>query len=109
MRFFLYAGCALIAQLLAVAPALALEIQLPAETAMLRPGAAKGTEATALCMMCHSVDYLSTQPPMPRGFWQAEVSKMVRTYGAPIPADQIPLIVEYLDSAYPPARPAASR
>ena len=45
---------------------------------------------------------------MPAGFWDAEVKKMVGTYGAPIPADQVPLIVEYLNQAYPPApAPAA--
>ncbi|CAB3923385.1 sulfite:cytochrome C oxidoreductase subunit B [Achromobacter deleyi] len=91
----------------AAAPAVALDIQLPTETATLHPGSGPGAQSAALCLMCHSVDYLSSQPPMPIGFWDAEVKKMVGTYGAPIPADQVPLIVQYLNQAYPPP-PAAS-
>ncbi|MFY3680865.1 sulfite:cytochrome C oxidoreductase subunit B [Achromobacter xylosoxidans] len=90
----------------ACVPALALDIQLPRETATLHPGASPGAQGATLCLMCHSVDYISSQPPMPPGFWDAEVKKMVGTYGAPIPAEQVPLIVEYLNQAYPPpARP----
>ncbi|MBB1625379.1 sulfite:cytochrome C oxidoreductase subunit B [Achromobacter sp. UMC71] len=92
----------------ACAPASALDIQLPQETATLHPGTGPGAQSAALCLMCHSVDYLSSQPPMPLGFWDAEVKKMVGTYGAPIPADQVPLIVQYLNQAYPPPQPAAS-
>ncbi|KOF52246.1 MULTISPECIES: hypothetical protein [unclassified Achromobacter] len=84
------------------APALALEIDLPKETATLH--AASGAQNAAQCYMCHSVDYISSQPPMPAGFWEAEVKKMVQTYGAPITAEQIPLIVRYLDEAYPPQK-----
>lgn len=85
----------------------ALEIKLPQETAKLHPGTGAGAQGASLCLMCHSVDYVSSQPPMPLGFWDAEVKKMVGTYGAPIPAEQVPLIVEYLNQAYPPAPPAA--
>ncbi|MBB1596286.1 sulfite:cytochrome C oxidoreductase subunit B [Achromobacter sp. UMC46] len=90
----------------ACASAAALDIQLPPETATLHPGT--GTQSAAMCLMCHSVDYLSSQPPMPLGFWDAEVKKMVGTYGAPIPAEQVPLIVQYLNQAYPPPQPVAS-
>ncbi len=101
------AGLALaLAAAFACAPATALDIQLPTETATLHPGTGPGAQSAALCLMCHSVDYLSSQPPMPLGFWDAEVKKMVGTYGAPIPAEQVPLIVQYLNQAYPP--PAAS-
>lgn len=94
----------------AAAPAFALDIQLPQETATLHPGTGPGAQGATLCLMCHSVDYLSSQPPMPLGFWDAEVKKMVGTYGAPIPAEQVPLIVEYLNQAYPgPARPSPER
>lgn len=91
----------------ACVPALALDIQLPPETATLRPGASPGAQGATLCLMCHSVDYISSQPPMPPGFWDAEVKKMIGTYGAPIPAEQVPLIVEYLNQAYPPPAPRA--
>ncbi|OZI32706.1 sulfite:cytochrome C oxidoreductase subunit B [Bordetella genomosp. 1] len=108
MRFSLRRAGIVLALLLPVASAGALEIQLPTETAMLRP-AATGADAAAPCMMCHSVDYLSTQPPMLPGFWQAEVRKMVDAYGAPLSAEQLPGIVEYLDAAYPPAVPEPVR
>lgn len=84
----------------------ALEITLPPETATLRPEAAPGAQSAVQCFMCHSVDYISTQPAMPLGFWDAEVKKMVGTFGAPIAADQIPLIVQYLNEAYPPVASA---
>jgi hypothetical protein len=101
---------ALALALACLAPAAqALEITLPQETAKLHPGSGPGAQSAALCLMCHSVDYVSSQPPMPLGFWDAEVKKMVGTYGAPIPAEQVPLIVEYLNQAYPPAPPAAAR
>ena len=74
-------------------------IALPAETAALRPG--KGLElAQANCMVCHSVDYIQTQPPMPRKFWEAEVKKMREKYGAPTPEDTVPTLVDYLATTY---------
>lgn len=74
-------------------------IELPAETATLKAG--KGVEtATAYCSMCHSADYISGQPPMPRAFWEAEVLKMKNTYGAPLPEASIPELVDYLNEAY---------
>lgn len=74
-------------------------IALPAETAVLRTG--KGLElAQANCMACHSVDYIQTQPPMPRKFWEAEVKKMREKYGAPTPEDTVPTLVDYLTATY---------
>ena len=92
---------ALAGALAMLSPAHALDIQLPAETATLHPGASPGAQSAAQCLMCHSVDYLSTQPPMPLGFWEAEVKKMVAVYGAPIAPDQAQLIIQYLNQAYP--------
>jgi mono/diheme cytochrome c family protein len=75
------------------------KITLPADTATLRPG--KGLElAQANCFVCHSVDYIQTQPPMPRKFWEAEVKKMREKYGAPTPEEVIPTLVEYLAATY---------
>ena len=91
---------ALAGALAMLSPAHALDIQLPAETATLHPGASPGAQSAAQCLMCHSVDYLSTQPPMPLGFWEAEVKKMVAD-GAPIAPDQAQLIIQYLNQAYP--------
>ena len=74
--------------------------RLPRETADLMPG--RGADAVqANCGLCHSLDYISMQPPQ-RGaaFWQASVTKMVRVYGAPIPHAREQEIVDYLAANY---------
>jgi mono/diheme cytochrome c family protein len=74
-------------------------ITLPAETATFRPG--KGVElAQVNCLICHSADYIRTQPPMPRKFWEAEVKKMREKYGAPTPEEIVPALVDYLAATY---------
>ena len=72
--------------------------QLPAETAQLKPG--PGVETAKACTACHSADYLSTQPPKGRAFWQGEVQKMIKVYKAPIAQDDVAPIVNYLAAAY---------
>lgn len=80
--------------------------KLPAETAKLERG--EGVEiVTAQCMICHSVDYISTQPRMNRAAWTAAVTKMKEKYGAPVPGDQIEKIANYLVKTYGTERPAA--
>ncbi|VVE02841.1 SorB family sulfite dehydrogenase c-type cytochrome subunit [Pandoraea anhela] len=82
-------------------PAFALDIKLPQETAQLKASTLAGYQAaSAWCAMCHSVDYIHSQPSMPSAFWSAEVTKMVKVYGAPIPEDQARLIAEYLGKTY---------
>ncbi|HWE45930.1 MAG TPA: cytochrome c [Caulobacteraceae bacterium] len=72
----------------------------PPETAVLKPGPNLET-ANNYCGACHSVDYILTQPPgVGGGFWQGEVTKMTKAYGADIPADDQKKIVEYLNAAY---------
>jgi len=74
-------------------------ITLPVETAALQPG--KGVElAQVNCLVCHSADYIRTQPPMPRKFWEAEVKKMREKYGAPTPEETVPTLVDYLAATY---------
>ncbi len=73
-------------------------IVLPTETVVYRPG--PGVEhAQQYCATCHSADYVLTQPPMPRKFWEASVKKMKEKFGAPLPEDIAPL-VEYLSATY---------
>lgn len=73
---------------------------LPEETAELRPGPGKETAQTQ-CAVCHSVDYILTQPPkMGRAFWEGEVDKMIKSYGAPIDPADARKIVDYLSAAY---------
>ena len=54
------------------------------------------------CSACHSADYINTQPPMKdkKGFWQAEVTKMIKVYGAPIQESDVGMIVDYLVATY---------
>lgn len=78
------------------------KIELPEEGEIYRssdmPGAAL---ANAYCLTCHSVEYVKYQPTTsPRGYWQATATKMQRTFGAPITAAQLDLIVDYLVKTY---------
>jgi hypothetical protein len=73
--------------------------KLPPETAKLRPGP-NSQMVTGTCLMCHSADYLSSQPPMTRKAWEATVVKMKEKYGAPLQQSQIEPIVNYLAEAY---------
>lgn len=84
----------------AATSAFALRIELPAENGTFKPGA--GSElAQQQCVTCHSVDYVSIQPPgKPVAFWKAEVEKMKKVYGAQIPDEQIEPIAQYLARAY---------
>jgi cytochrome c5 len=50
------------------------------------------------CLACHSAGMVLTQPRLPRAVWRAEVEKMRNTYKAPIAAEDIPAIVDYLAS-----------
>lgn len=81
-------------------PAAGLKIELPPDTAKLKPGAGADL-ANRQCLTCHSADYVSVQPPgKPLAFWKAEVEKMKKVYGAPIPDEQIEPIAQYLAREY---------
>ncbi|HMD48811.1 MAG TPA: hypothetical protein VKG79_06925 [Bryobacteraceae bacterium] len=74
--------------------------QLPEETAVFKPGPGVET-ATARCRTCHSVDYISTQPPN-RGkfFWETEVQKMTKVFKAQISPSDAAAIADYLAATY---------
>lgn len=77
----------------------ALEIQLPPETGAFKQD--KGAElANGQCLVCHSVEYVTSQPPMPRTFWKSSVQKMQQKYGASIPDNQVEPLVDYLTRNY---------
>src|SRR5438876_6362234 len=98
MRYFrnLFLVAGLMGSLVRV---LALEFQLPPETAAFKQD--KGAEiANGQCLICHSVEYVQMQPPMPRAFWKSSVQKMQQKYGAPIPDDQVEAVVDYLTKNY---------
>ena len=73
---------------------------LPQENATFRPS--PGVEAAQNnCLSCHSADYVSTQSPrLGAKFWEAEVSKMIKAYHAPISEADVKVIVEYLSQNY---------
>jgi sulfite dehydrogenase (cytochrome) subunit B len=76
--------------------------KLPDETAALKPGANLEVVQNN-CTACHSVDYIKTQPQGPKfkkDFWQAEVTKMIRVYGAPVEDADVGKIVDYLAQNY---------
>ena len=75
-------------------------ISLPGDAGMaFKPGPGAGP-VMANCLTCHSSAYVSTQPVLSKAQWTAEVTKMKAVYGAPIPDDQIPAIVDYLTANY---------
>ena len=85
-------------------PALAkpINFELPPETAAFKPGPNLDT-VQGNCGACHSADYILTQPEGPtfkKAFWEAEVTKMIKVYGAPIDEKDVPKIVDYLTATY---------
>lgn len=85
-------------------PALAkpINFELPADTSQFKPG--PNLEVVqGNCGSCHSADYVLTQPVGPKfkkDFWQAEVTKMIKVYAAPIDEKDVPAIVDYLSTTY---------
>jgi mono/diheme cytochrome c family protein len=80
------------------------KFRLPPETAKLKPG--PGMEiASSQCLLCHSADYISTQPRLNRAAWTAEILKMRDKYGAPILTNRMDALADYLTANYgPPPR-----
>jgi sulfite dehydrogenase (cytochrome) subunit B len=75
---------------------------LPEETAAFKPGP-NLDRAKNNCTACHSADYVNIQPrgaKDKKAFWQAEVAKMIKVYGAPIAESDVAGIVDYLATTY---------
>jgi len=82
-------------------------IQLPGEVAVFRQDI--GSEiANAQCLVCHSVEYVTTQPPLPQSFWKSSIQKMQQRYGATIPDAQVEPLAEYLTRNYGAATNSAA-
>ena len=60
------------------------------------------TETDGYCGMCHSTRYITMQPPLPAAAWEAEVTKMKKSFGATIPDEATSKIVRYLQAHYTP-------
>ena len=90
------------AAVLFAAEAAPISYQLPAETAAFKPGPNLEVVMNN-CSGCHSADYIITQPRDVKSkpdFWQTEVTKMIKVYGAPIDQADVGKIVEYLAATY---------
>ena len=56
---------------------------------------------SANCAACHSLDYIQTNAPfMTEKQWEAEVTKMINTFGADIAPAEAKTIVDYLTRTY---------
>jgi mono/diheme cytochrome c family protein len=96
------AGLATLALGLVAVNAKPVTYALPEETASLKPGPNLDV-VQGNCGACHSSDYIQTQPrgaKFGKDFWQAEVTKMINIYGAPIEPADVPKIVDYLTATY---------
>jgi mono/diheme cytochrome c family protein len=55
----------------------------------------------ANCSGCHSLDYIVMNSPFPNAaLWEAEVTKMIRAFGAPISDADAKIIADYLKANY---------
>ena len=55
----------------------------------------------ANCAACHSLDYIVMNSPYPSAsLWDAEVTKMIKTFGAPIDDADAKEIADYLKKNY---------
>jgi len=98
----LFATAAIAGLVLASANAAPVSYTLPDETAAFKPGPNLEVVQNN-CTACHSADYINTQPRGPKfkkDFWQAEVTKMIKVYGAPIDGADAAKIVDYLAATY---------
>jgi hypothetical protein len=85
---------------------LALAVVLPLaasadETALALAPAPEAALVRAHSSGCHSLDYILMNSPFPaRALWEAEVRKMIKVMGAPIPDEDVAKLVDYLTTHY---------
>jgi len=74
----------------------------PPDTVELKASALPGYgRAQALCGSCHSAEYMLYQPPnAARGYWDNMVKRMKTVFKAPVPDEDIPVLVDYLVKTY---------
>jgi cytochrome c553 len=78
-------------------------IQLPADNPASQVKQGSGDDAIRRnCTVCHSTDYIVTQPHLDAMRWQAEVQKMINVYGARINESDAKVIADYLANNYGP-------
>ena len=74
-------------------------ITLPPEKTDLKTGPGL-QRVQANCLVCHSLDYIAMQPKGTKAQWAAEVTKMIRVYGAAINNEDAGIIAAYLAENY---------
>jgi sulfite dehydrogenase (cytochrome) subunit B len=89
---------------LVIVLALAVAITLPA-AAQEKPVELKKApgldQVEANCSGCHSLDYIVMNSPFPNAaLWDAEVTKMIKAFGAPIGEADAKIIADYLKKNY---------
>lgn len=81
--------------------ALAATTVIAAEQRIVLKDAPGRDKIEASCGSCHSLDYITTNSPfMTRAVWDAEVTKMIKAFGAPISDADGKEIAEYLSKNY---------
>ena len=87
---------------IAVMPlAVAATIVAAAEQKVELKAAAGRDKVEANCVACHSLDYIVANSPfLTRQVWDAEVTKMIKAFGAPISDADAKEIVDYLSANY---------
>ncbi len=74
-----------------------------ADYPLYRPTLAPGEDSNlteSYCGTCHSTRYIVMQPPLPPETWEAEVNKMIKTFGMTNPEGVAPKIIKYLQNHY---------
>lgn len=69
--------------------------ELPQDSMFFRPGTGQNL-ANTYCLICHSADYVYTQPLHSQEKWRSVVLKMKHTFGCPIPDEKISIVAAYL-------------
>jgi hypothetical protein len=60
-----------------------------------------GKDKAMQCAACHSLDYIQMNSPfLDKTGWSASVAKMINVFGAPIPKEDVEIIVNYLVQNY---------
>jgi sulfite dehydrogenase (cytochrome) subunit B len=78
-------------------------IQLPPDNPVSQIKSGPGDDAVRKdCSFCHSTDYIVRQPHLTAQQWDAEVTKMIAVYGAPISPADAKTISDYLARNYGP-------
>ena len=72
-------------------------VDLPTSQVSFPPGNGS-VIANAYCLICHSAGMVLRQPALTQDEWTGEINKMRNSFGAPIPADQVQALAQYLRS-----------